>query len=57
MSSVRTVLGDIAPTDLGRTDYHEHLFQVPHCWRETNWMMRTAAAGRLVCCSDLGSRP
>ena len=28
MSSVRTVLGDIAPTDLGRTDYHEHLFQV-----------------------------
>ncbi len=28
MSSVRTVLGDIAPTDLGRTNYHEHLFQV-----------------------------
>jgi phosphotriesterase-related protein len=25
---VRTVLGDIAPGDLGATDYHEHLFQV-----------------------------
>jgi predicted metal-dependent phosphotriesterase family hydrolase len=25
---VRTVLGDIAPEDLGATDYHEHLFQV-----------------------------
>ncbi|MCE0487388.1 phosphotriesterase family protein [Ornithinimicrobium sediminis] len=25
---VRTVLGDIAPEDLGPTDYHEHLFQV-----------------------------
>ncbi len=25
---VRTVLGDIDPGDLGRTDYHEHLFQV-----------------------------
>ena len=25
---VRTVLGDIAPGDLGVTDYHEHLFQV-----------------------------
>ncbi|UKY54180.1 phosphotriesterase family protein [Streptomyces inhibens] len=24
---VRTVLGDIAPAGLGRTDYHEHLFQ------------------------------
>jgi predicted metal-dependent phosphotriesterase family hydrolase len=26
--SIRTLLGDIAPTALGRTDYHEHLFQV-----------------------------
>ncbi len=25
---VRTVLGDLAVTELGRTDYHEHLFQV-----------------------------
>jgi 5-phospho-D-xylono-1,4-lactonase len=25
---IRTVLGDIAAADLGRTDYHEHLFQV-----------------------------
>jgi len=25
---VRTVLGDIAPTALGRVNYHEHLFQV-----------------------------
>jgi phosphotriesterase-related protein len=25
---VRTVLGDIAPEELGATDYHEHLFQV-----------------------------
>ena len=25
---VRTVLGDIPPHELGRTDYHEHLFQV-----------------------------
>jgi phosphotriesterase-related protein len=25
---VRTVLGDIDASDLGRTDYHEHLFQV-----------------------------
>lgn len=25
---MRTVLGDIDPGDLGRTDYHEHLFQV-----------------------------
>lgn len=24
---VRTVLGDIDPSELGRTDYHEHLFQ------------------------------
>ncbi|WP_298747008.1 phosphotriesterase [uncultured Serinicoccus sp.] len=27
-SVVRTVLGDIAPDELGPTDYHEHLFQV-----------------------------
>jgi phosphotriesterase-related protein len=26
--SVRTVLGDIHASELGRTDYHEHLFQV-----------------------------
>ncbi|GLZ12705.1 phosphotriesterase [Actinomadura sp. NBRC 104425] len=25
---IRTALGDIAAADLGRTDYHEHLFQV-----------------------------
>jgi phosphotriesterase-related protein len=25
---VRTVLGDVAPGELGRCDYHEHLFQV-----------------------------
>ena len=25
---VRTVLGDIAPEELGATDYHEHLVQV-----------------------------
>jgi predicted metal-dependent phosphotriesterase family hydrolase len=25
---VRTVLGDVAPAELGTTDYHEHLFQV-----------------------------
>jgi predicted metal-dependent phosphotriesterase family hydrolase len=28
MASIRTVLGDISPAGLGRTDYHEHLFQV-----------------------------
>ncbi len=28
MGAVRTVLGDIAAAKLGRTDYHEHLFQV-----------------------------
>lgn len=28
MSVVRTVLGDIAPIELGVTNYHEHLFQV-----------------------------
>jgi len=27
MTAVRTVLGDIAPAELGRVDYHEHLFQ------------------------------
>lgn len=27
-SLVRTVLGDVQPGDLGRTDYHEHLLQV-----------------------------
>lgn len=27
MTVVRTVLGDIAPAELGRVDYHEHLFQ------------------------------
>src|SRR5699024_10478225 len=25
---IRTVTGDLAPADLGATDYHEHLFQV-----------------------------
>lgn len=25
---VRTVLGDIDPAELGRVDYHEHMFQV-----------------------------
>jgi 5-phospho-D-xylono-1,4-lactonase len=25
--TIRTVLGDLAPEDLGRTDYHEHLLQ------------------------------
>ena len=28
MSVVRTALGDIDPSQLGRVDYHEHLFQV-----------------------------
>lgn len=28
MAAVRTVAGDIDPQTLGRTDYHEHLFQV-----------------------------
>lgn len=28
MSAVRTVLGDVDPSRLGRVDYHEHLFQV-----------------------------
>lgn len=28
MSVVRTVLGDVDPTQLGTTDYHEHLFQI-----------------------------
>lgn len=28
MPVVRTVLGDIDPTQLGSTDYHEHLFQI-----------------------------
>ena len=28
MSTVRTVLGDIAGNRLGRSDYHEHLFQI-----------------------------
>ncbi|MCT1476915.1 phosphotriesterase [Microbacterium sp. p3-SID336] len=28
MATVRTVLGDIDPSELGRVDYHEHLFQV-----------------------------
>ncbi|MBT2483679.1 MULTISPECIES: phosphotriesterase [unclassified Microbacterium] len=28
MPVVRTVRGDIAPAELGRVDYHEHLFQV-----------------------------
>lgn len=28
MPIVRTVLGDVDPTALGRVDYHEHLFQV-----------------------------
>ncbi|MQA80147.1 MAG: aryldialkylphosphatase [Streptosporangiales bacterium] len=28
MGIVRTVLGDVVPEALGRTDYHEHLFQV-----------------------------
>lgn len=27
-AAIRTVLGDIAPADLGPTNYHEHLFQV-----------------------------
>jgi 5-phospho-D-xylono-1,4-lactonase len=57
MSSVRTVLGDIAPTDLGRTNYHEHLFQVTPLLAGDELDDETAAAGRLVCCSDLGSRP
>jgi len=28
MTFVRTVAGDVAPPELGRVDYHEHLFQV-----------------------------
>lgn len=28
MPAVRTVLGDVDPSQLGRVDYHEHLFQV-----------------------------
>ena len=28
MPAVRTVLGDLDPSRLGRVDYHEHLFQV-----------------------------
>lgn len=28
LGQIRTVIGDLAPSKLGRTDYHEHLFQV-----------------------------
>src|SRR5689334_4587435 len=34
MSFIRTVLGDIAPGDLGVTYAHDHLFCVPPLWQE-----------------------
>ena len=34
---VRTVLGDVAADRLGRTNYHEHLFQVSPLLIGTSW--------------------
>jgi predicted metal-dependent phosphotriesterase family hydrolase len=67
---IRTVLGDIAPGELGATDYHEHLFQVSPLLpgddlddeaasgREAA-LLRTAGAGAMVEATPtgLGRRP
>jgi predicted metal-dependent phosphotriesterase family hydrolase len=67
---VRTVLGDIAPEELGATDYHEHLFQVspllagdelddePASAREAE-LLRRSGAGAMVEATPtgLGRRP
>ena len=67
---VRTVLGDIAPGDLGATDYHEHLFQVSPLLpgddlddeaasRDEAGLLRASGAGAMVEATPtgLGRRP
>lgn len=67
---VRTVLGDIAPEELGATDYHEHLFQVSPLLRGDELddeeastreaeLLRRAGAGAMVEATPtgLGRRP
>ena len=67
---VRTVLGDIAPGELGATDYHEHLFQVSPLLpgddlddepasRAEAALLRAAGAGAMVEATPtgLGRRP
>jgi phosphotriesterase-related protein len=67
---VRTVLGDIAPGELGATDYHEHLFQVSPLLRgdelddeaastQEAELLRRAGAGAMVEATPtgLGRRP
>ena len=67
---VRTVLGDIAPEELGATDYHEHLFQVSPLLRgdelddeaastQEAELLRRAGAGAMVEATPtgLGRRP
>jgi phosphotriesterase-related protein len=67
---VRTVLGDVAPADLGATDYHEHLFQISPLLpgdelddeaasRDEAGLLRAAGAGAMVEAtpSGLGRRP
>jgi phosphotriesterase-related protein len=67
---VRTVLGDIAPGELGATDYHEHLFQVSPLLpgddlddeaasRDEAGLLRASGAGAMVEATPtgLGRRP
>jgi predicted metal-dependent phosphotriesterase family hydrolase len=67
---VRTVLGDIAPAELGATDYHEHLFQISPLLpgddlddeaasRDEAGLLRAAGAGAMVEATPtgLGRRP
>lgn len=62
---IRTVLGDISPSTLGRTDYHEHLFQVSpllpgdelddeQCSREEARLLREAGIEAIVDATPIG---
>jgi 5-phospho-D-xylono-1,4-lactonase len=39
MSFIRTLTGDIAPTDLGVTYAHDHLYCVPPLWNDTDLLL------------------
>ena len=57
MAAVRTVLGDIAAGDLGRTDYHEHLFQVTPLLAgdELDDQARSGAEAAMLCGSGFAA--
>lgn len=55
--TVTTVLGNIDARSLGRTNYHEHLFQVTPLLPGDELEDEDASRQKPCCCVSLGSTP